>query len=386
MIAFWYVLARVVTTSLFAMSSALSGPKSRLGDHPGVLHYLLAWDAVWYRRVAEHGYPVTLPLNAHGEVAPNTWAFMPLYPYLASGVGALFGKWGAGALLISLVAGYLSALVLHRIWRMKMDDSAAMWAVVFYVSGPLAALFQVAYAEALGELLLVLILWGVLRRRYGWLYLLIPLLAATRPMALPLALFLGLYGLWRWWRRRTEPLPVREIVNISLLVVWAFVAGMAWQVIAGVVTGSSTAYVDTETAWRAVWTHDVRESFAPFAGFVQGILLGFAHLHLPAVLGYVSLAIGVLAVAALLLFEPHVRRLGVELRLWSASYAVYLLAVFFPQSSIFRVLFPLSPLWGAVAMPRSRVWRIGILVLCLVVQALWIYDMYGLGNTKWRIP
>ena len=68
----------------------------------------------------------------------------------------------------------------------------------------------------------------------------------------------------------------------------------------------------------------------------------------------------------MLLFEPHVRRLGVELRLWSASYLLYLLLVFFPQSSIFRLLVPLSPLWGAFALPRSTAWRIGVLAAGLV--------------------
>jgi hypothetical protein len=81
-----------------------------------------------------------------------------------------------------------------------------------------------------------------------------------------------------------------------------------------------------------------------------------------------------------------VRRVGVEVRLWCASYLVYLLAVFFPQSSIFRLLFPLSPLWGAVAVPRSRAWRVGVLVCCLVGQWWWIYNMYGLADTYWRIP
>ena len=59
------------------------------------------------------------------------------------------------------------------------------------------------------------------------------------------------------------------------------------------------------------------------------------------------------------------KRLGVEVRLWGASYLVYLLAVFFPQSSIFRLLVPLSPLWGAVALPRSTAWRVGVLAACL---------------------
>ena len=77
------------------------------------------------------------------------------------------------------------------------------------------------------------------------------------------------------------------------------------------------------------------------------------------VIGFVVVGAAVAVIAALLLFEPHVRRLGVELRLWSASYLVYLLLVFFPQSSIFRLLVPLSPLWGAFALPRSTAWRSG---------------------------
>ncbi len=103
-------------------------------------------------------------------------------------------------------------------------------------------------------------------------------------------------------------------------------------------------------------------------------------------LGYVVLGVCVVGLAAVLLFEPHVRRLGVELRLWSASYLLYLLLVFFPQSSIFRLLLPLSPMWGAFALPRSRAWRIGVLVVGLAAQWWWIYNMYSLGNTIWQVP
>ena len=46
------------------------------------------------------------------------------------------------------------------------------------------------------------------------------------------------------------------------------------------------------------------------------------------------------------MFTPAVKRLGVDLRFWVASYALYLLAVFFPQSSTFRLLMPMFPLLG----------------------------------------
>ena len=80
------------------------------------------------------------------------------------------------------------------------------------------------------------------------------------------------------------------------------------------------------------------------------------------------------------------RRLGPEIRLFAASYALYLLAVFFPQSSTLRLLFPLAPLWGAVGWRRSWWLRIAVLVACIGLQALWIANVYGLANTFWRVP
>ncbi|HKT55749.1 MAG TPA: hypothetical protein VJR25_03170 [Microbacterium sp.] len=381
-----YLAARVVTTAMLAGASALSGPSSRFGVAPGVGDLMLGWDAQWYWFTAVNGYPSTLPLTDGGQVAENQWAFMPVYPYLAQILGTPAGSWGVGAVLISLASGYLAALVLHRMLRTRLDRSASMWAVAFFVAGPLSALFELGYAEALGLLWLMLILWCVLQRRYGWLYLLIPLFGFTRPGVLAVALFLGLFGIRRLLGRRTEPLHAAEVVHITALAVWAAVIGVSWQVIAGLVTGDRTAYLVTELAWRRNWLPDATAVFAPFDGFLQGVAFWFSMWGLPATVGYVVLALVVVAVAAVLLFEPHVRLLGAELRLWSASYVVYLLAVFFPQSSIFRLLFPLSPLWGAVAAPPSRAWRVTVLALGLVGQWWWIYNMYGLGDTYWRVP
>jgi hypothetical protein len=65
--------------------------------------------------------------------------------------------------------------------------------------------------------------------------------------------------------------------------------------------------------------------------------------------------------------------------------------VFFPQSSVFRLLVPLSPLWGALASERSTplrtlVVRLGVLALCLAGQWWWIYIMFALANTYYQIP
>jgi hypothetical protein len=385
-IAVIYLAARLVTTVFLLLAAELSGFGSRFGPEARLGDLLLGWDARWYWIVAETGYPTELPRTESGAVAENQWAFMPVFAYLAKVVGAPFGHWVVGAFLVSILAGYGASLVLYRLLRERIDDSAATWAAVFFSAGPLAALFHVGYAESLALLWLFLALWCVLRRRYGWLYVLIPLLGFTRPGVLAFSLFLALFGIWRWFRRRTEALRAREVVHIVALGLLAAVVGFSWQLIAGWVTGDGGAYLATELAWRRNWIPGDAEFF-PFEGFLSATAFWFGSVwgSTPAV-GYVVLTLSVLAIAAALVFLPWVKRLGIELRLWTASYLVYLLLVFFPQSSIFRLLVPISPLWGAFAAPRSTPWRIGVLIACLAGQWWWIYNMYALGNAIWQIP
>lgn len=385
-IAVIYVVARLVTTGFFVAAASASTSLSRFGADAGLVDFVLGWDAQWYWMVAEYGYPSTLELTDAGTVAENQWAFMPVFAYTAKAVGLLLGSWGAGAFLVSLVAGYLACLVLHRLLRRRIGASAATWAVVFFAAGPLAAMFQVGYAETLFLLLLFLALDAALARRYAWLYVLIPVMAFTRPGILAFALFLGLHGIVRWVRRRVDPLSPREIAHILSTGALAVLTGFAWQVIAGLVTGDMNAYLDTELAWRRHWIDGGVAGFIPFEGWVQASQFWVVQWGLPMWCGPIALVLLVALAALALLRSPQVRALGADLRLWSASYVLYLLAVFFPQSSTFRLLLPLSPLWGAVAVPRSRWWRVGVLVVCLVGQWFWIYPMYALGNAFWQVP
>lgn len=381
-----YLVARVITTLFLIAAADLSSADSRFGEGATIADFVLGWDAQWYWFAAVNGYPNTLPLTDAGAVAENQWAFMPVFAYLAQAIGAPFGAWGIGALIVSLTAGYFACLVLYRTLRMRQDTATATWATAFFASAPLAALFQVGYAESLFLLWLFLSLWCVQRRRYGWLYLLIPLMGYTRPGVLAFALFLGLFAIWRWRSRRREALDTREVTHILALGVLAVAVGFSWQVIAAVVTGDLGAYLATELAWRRNWIADSSGAFVPFEGWVQAAAFWFQTWGLGAVAGYIAFVVAVAVTAALLIFDPRVRRLGVETRLWAASYLVYLLAVFFPQSSVFRLLIPLSPLWGAVAAPRSTVYRVAVLVLCLVGQWGWIFTMYASGSLYWQVP
>lgn len=384
-IAAVYLGARVVTTGFFLLASALSPADSRFGTGASLGDYIVAWDAQWYQRIASEGYPTTLPVTDAGEIAQSAWAFMPLQPWIAAVIGAPFGSWAVGAVALSLVAGYLCCLVLRGMLVDRIGETAAMWAVVLFACAPLAAMFQVGYAEAPFLLLVMLGIRCLQRRRYAWLYAIVPVMAFTRPGVLAFALLIGLFGVARWRARRVEPLRRHEPLHVVALGALAAALGLSWPFIAAAATGVPDAYLQTELSWRRLWVGD-EGGFVPLEGWVQGGQYWFGEWGIPLAVGFAALVIALVAVGLVLAFEPHVRRLGLEVRLWAASYLLYLLAVFLPQSSIFRLLFPLSPLWGAVAQPRSIVWRVSVLALCLAGQWWFIWNMYGLGSEFWQIP
>lgn len=385
-VAIVYLAARVLTSGFLMLASMLSPEGSRFGRGASLATYVLAWDAQWYWLIAVEGYPTDLPRDDNGDVVQNAWAFMPVFPVLARLVGAPFGSWAVGAFLIALVAGYLCCLVLYRMFAERLGGTAATWSVVFVAAGPLALLFQVGYAESLFLLLILLGIRLLERRRYLPLYPLVLAMAYVRPGVLAFALLVGLVGLWRWFSRSRDPLSAGEIAHILGVGALATAAGLSWPLIAGAVTGDPTGYLETELSWRRLWLGDAG-AFVPFEGWIQAAQFWFgATWRVGEIWGYVALAAIVVGSAALLLFEPHVRRLGVVPRLWAASYLLYLFAVFFPQSSVFRLLFPLAPLFGALAVPRSTAWRLAVLGACLLGQWWWIWNMYGIGSNFWQIP
>jgi len=168
------------------------------------------------------------------------------------------------------------------------------------------------------------------------------------------------------------------------LAIFSGIAGLAWPAIAGLATGDPTAYTDTELAWRSAYigfTHLV-----PFTPWFQGAEWWFGYmLGVPGWVGIVVLLI-LIALFAIVLFTPAVRRLGIDLRFWIAAYAIYLLAVFFPQSSTFRLLMPMFPLLGVLAMPRSRFYRAALVAVFLALQVGWLLVCWGVDGADWSPP
>ncbi|HEY3528938.1 MAG TPA: hypothetical protein VGK78_07290 [Nocardioides sp.] len=331
-------------------------------DPPSYLSAIQSWDGQWYRQIVEHGYPSTLPTR-DGEVTQNAWAFYPGYPALVWLVTRLGLSFGVAASAVSLVAGGAAMCLLYRLVRLRSSDWMAGVTVLAVCCAPMAPVLQVAYTESVALLLLLLGLWWLHHRRYGWVALVGLALALVRPVTLPLAVAVAVELALRWRRREREDFPARERAALIGAMITIAVSAVIWPLVAGIVVGDLSAYSDTQKAWRG--TAGTRP---------DTWLVSLLHGAPPARWVFV-----VVVVAVAVWIGWRNRQWTDGTRAWVAAYPAYVLAATPPTSSLFRYLMLLGPgLWPfskseAIVREKRGLVVLGIVVLGLATQVLWLY-------------
>lgn len=379
-----FAASRVVTTAILLAYASIQGSNAWTGPKPDYFSFAKIWDGHWYYIIALSGYPTELPLDESGHVAENAWAFMPGYPAVVSVVSTVTTlDYAFAAVIVAVGFALGAALMFYRLMVRVLPSNTALFAVAIFCFAPLSPILQVAYAESMSLFLLMLAFHWLLSRQYWMLLPVIAVMSLTRPSGLAFALVLGLHVIYRWWVRDRDGFPRREAIAAITATAFSVVMGFAWLLIAAITTGSLTAYTDTELAWRAPYIGHV--DFVPFTVWFQAA--GFWQLwwNIPQWVLSALLVVVVLAFFGMLLTRPA-RRLGVDLRLWMLSYTLYILAVFFPQSSTFRLLMPMFPLAGILAQPKSPTYRILLLLACIAGQWGWIHIAWWVDNYDWTPP
>lgn len=342
------------------------------------------WDAGWYNRIVEEGYPDRLPVGADGRVTQNTWAFMPLLSGLASLLGWTGWSFYVRATIVSILASAAAAVVMDRWLSPLTGRRSSLWAVALVWSSPCAAVLQVPYAESLGLVLVGLTLWLASRGRALAATPLALAACFARPVGVPLGAALGLWWLWEtacvrswvpptWFPRLLPghspqaPGARRRLLALALL---TCSAALSWPIIAWLVTGRQDAYTATETSWRGAdlapvvqWANRLGDWVGPHLG--------------PALLVVVLTTVG------LLLSAPGLRALGPATWFWCLGYLLYLLVFFDPTTSVLRLLLPLAPAgWALAAAAGTTRRRLALLTACVTGQLFWVSWVWDLGSVS----
>ena len=374
-----FLASRLADALMIALASRdqLAMPADSTGYHvhearpasPGYLGAVTNWDGQWFQSIAEDGYPDGLPRASDGEVENSSWAFAPGYPAvvrLVMAAGSL--PFAVAATLVSVTCGAVAVCVLFRMLERTSSRFSATATVTALCCFPTAPVLQVAYAESLALMLLVLALDRLQRERYATVALLGVLLAFTRPIVLPLAAVIALHGLLRWVRRGESPFSSRDRIGCVAAAVTTGLSFFAWPLVVGLATGVPDAFVLTHQAWI------LDEGEAGWPSWLAHVLGGGPRA--PAVL-----AVVVVAASALLVLRRAGRAWGFELRAWALVYALYLVSATRPTTSSLRhAMLALVPWWPTPmtdhdedVTPAAKVTVLaGMVAVGLLAQWFWI--------------
>ena len=357
-----YAAARIVSYAIFLGSAWHADASPWSGRQPDYLTFINRWDAGWYERIFRGGYPDAIPRHPDGAAYANEWAFYPVFPLLTRAVAAVTGLgWPAAGALVATSAGLAATVMIYVLFRNVASPRTALWGVAFFAFFPVSAILQVPYAESVGIFFLAAALHLLIKRKYWAALPMVALLCFSRPAGVPFAAVVALHVALRWWHRRRDPFPAREVFAGVVLMLCSAALAFAWMLTAWWATGEPTAYTDTETAWRGggglvlfkPWFDAGVELVGPLWGPLLPLLL--------------------VAVAGLCLNSRAARRIGPEPLMYSGLYVLYLLAVLHPPSSTFRMLLPLFPLALAAAFASpSRAYRWCVLLMFTLLQIVWV--------------
>ncbi|HEY0120007.1 MAG TPA: hypothetical protein VGC04_14625 [Cellulomonas sp.] len=374
-----YAASRVFTAVVFLWVARLQEANLWTAAHPSYFPWVgLMFDGSWYKQIALHGYPSSIPLDAAGGVKQNAWAFFPLYPVLARGVMVVTRlPWDVAAPLLSTVLAAGAVLLIHRCVAHGAPRAVERWpglplaTVALVCVFPTSPVLQTAYTESLALLLVAGALLAMVRRRYAWAAVVIVLLGLTRAVALPMAVVVVAHAGVRWWgaRKGRDELRPRTALALAALAVLAVASGFLWPAICGWVTGDPSAYLATQESWRGL------HSVTPFIGWTYVPQFWFGGT-------WALVVVPALVFTAAVLLAPSAFRLGRELHAWAAAYVVYIAAVVEPGSSVARFLILAFPLGAATAgaVGRTRrgraAWLAFVMVLMLGLQVLWVRQIW----------
>jgi len=227
----WVVLVYLATRFLLLVVALVDGAVR----HHNLTHELANWDGLWYRELANKGYP------AHADHGQTTLGFFPLYPIVIWLVAHSFGWltthgsiWSitVAGVVVSGCGGLVAAILVYRLATGWWGKQSARRATALFCLFPGSVVFSMVYAEGLLIPLAAGCIYALERRRWVLAGVLAGLATAVQPDALvlvPVCAVSALLELRRsGWRdrgaRRSLLAPLLSLTGVSAvaLFLWAW--------------------------------------------------------------------------------------------------------------------------------------------------------------------
>lgn len=339
-----FIVSRVVVGLLIQVVAVWVQPPDGVGsEHPGYADMAVIWDGQWYHRVARDGYPAELPMDpVTNKPTQSSWAFYPAFPMLVRAVMTVGLPFWPAALLVNLTASAAAVLLLWRVMSVaaggqRLYERMAVLATLLWMLYPATAVLQIAYSEAVGMLVLCLVLLLLIQRRYLAAAVAVIALGFCRGIAPPVGVVVLVHLVMRLREDHDlgRPLLHRQRGSMVVLLMATGVAAIAWPVVVGWLTGRPDAFFAVQANWGQRPDRGLFVAWLTWAWQVQGVV-------------GVLLFVGSLILYCLLILGVHGRWLAPELRTWAVAYPLFLFALSAPSTSMWRFLLLDFPFFGVL--------------------------------------
>jgi hypothetical protein len=226
----WVMVIYLAVRVVLLVAAYLNGS---FGQH-NFLHELANWDGLWYRELANHGYP------AHVSYAQTTLGFFPLFPLAIWLVEPIFtiltthnAIWAStvAGLLISGAGGYVATILVHRLAEGWWGREAARRATILFVVFPGSVIFSMVYSEGLLLPLAAGCLYALERRRWVLAGVLAGFATAVQPVGLVLPVVCAVSAVlefhrrdWSWRRARSSLLaPALSVTGAAAFALFLWI-------------------------------------------------------------------------------------------------------------------------------------------------------------------
>ena len=208
---------------------------------PSIFHRPLgaleAWDGIWYRLIADHGYL----LVAGRQSDP---AFFPLYPLLLKVAAATGLPLGVAGIVLSNLLFLAALLVFDVFGRDVVGPSVARRATILLAVFPTSYVCSMVYPESLLLLAFAATGWLALRRRWVACAVDAALAALARPEGALLVLPIAAAAAARW-----RDADVDERARATAAVLAAPAAAMSFPLYLGWALHDPLAWTQAQHAW-----------------------------------------------------------------------------------------------------------------------------------------
>ncbi len=199
--------------------------------HHALTHELANWDGLWYRELANNGYP------GHVTHVQSTLGFFPLYPIVIYAVAqplqlltAHSAIWSisVAGVIVSTIGGLIAAVLMQKLAAGWWGERTGRRAAALFCLFPGSVVFSMVYAEGILIPLAAGCILALERRRWLLAGILAGLATASEPEALILILVCAISATRelrsRGWRnhkaRRSLLAPLLSLTGVSTFAIY----------------------------------------------------------------------------------------------------------------------------------------------------------------------